>query len=125
MTRCGGGFGRRLMNDYMVEAAWISREVGAPVKLLWTREDDIQPRLLPSGRLPQLHGRPGRQGRLTAWRDHFVTFGEGESSPSSGLNATQFPCRAIDNYKPWTSRSCRWACRPDRCARRATTPSAS
>lgn len=99
LPRLGGGFGRRLMFDFMTEAALIAKRVEGPVKLVWTREDDLQ---YDYYRVAGFHGFKAAidpQGNLTGWQQHFVTFSADGKAPVSGgnLDPAEYPIAQIPN----------------------------
>jgi isoquinoline 1-oxidoreductase beta subunit len=106
ITRSGGGFGRRLIPDYIVEAAAIAQKVGKPVKLTWSREDDLRHDHFRAGGFHFLRGGVDAAGKLIAWHNHFITFansvvqdGKRVLQPGSGasLSGDEFPGRWVEN----------------------------
>ncbi len=66
-TYLGGGFGRRAMTDYVEEALEISKAVGRPIKLIWTREEDIKYDFYRPGNACAIRGGIDQKGNLIAW----------------------------------------------------------
>ena len=92
MTRMGGGFGRRLYGHFMVEAAVISQKVKAPVKLIYSREDDMSYGIY----------RPAYHALYRAALDadnNLIGFHIRMGGiPDSPLHANRFPAGSVDNY---------------------------
>jgi isoquinoline 1-oxidoreductase beta subunit len=109
IARMGGGFGRRYIAEFAAEAAAISKEVNAPVKLLWSREDDLQHDWYRPAGFAFLKGGVDASGKLIAWHNHFVSYGAmvtgrgGNTSLAAGdganLNAGLFPARFVPNFR--------------------------
>jgi isoquinoline 1-oxidoreductase beta subunit len=84
--RLGGGFGRRIASDYVVEAAHVSRAIGGPVQVVWTREDDFQHDMYGAAQINRLAAALDGAGRITAWEHrvgdfHLSMFGSYDPSP--------------------------------------------
>jgi isoquinoline 1-oxidoreductase subunit beta len=92
MTRMGGGFGRRLYGHFLVEAALISKEMKAPIKLIYTREDDMTTGIY----------RPAYHVTYKAALDenkNLIAFHVNAGGiPENPLAANRFPAGAIDHY---------------------------
>lgn len=92
MTRMGGGFGRRLYGHFLVEAAVISQKMNAPVKLIYTREDDMTTGIYRPAYHATYRAALDENKNLIAFH---VTAG---GIPEGPLHANRFPAGAIDNY---------------------------
>jgi len=72
VTLMGGGFGRRLDADYAEEAIFLSKEVGAPVMVVFSRDDDMQHDFYRPGSRHILSGAVSKEGKLSAWTHRVV-----------------------------------------------------
>ena len=92
MSRMGGGFGLRAYGHYVVEAALISKKVKAPIKLIYTREDDMTYGIY----------RPAYtttyRAALDANKNLIAFHVKGGGIPENSVHANRFPAGAIDNY---------------------------
>lgn len=92
LARMGGGFGRRAYGHYMVEAALISKQANAPIKLVYSREDDVSGGIYRPTYQLTYRAAFDENKRLTAM--HI----KGGGIPESPLHANRFPAGALDNY---------------------------
>jgi isoquinoline 1-oxidoreductase beta subunit len=105
MFRMGGSMGRRLYNDHLCEAAAISKAIGAPVHLRWTREDDMGHDLFRPGGFHFLKGAVDKAGKLTAMRHHSVVPSPNlqNAAGNAAQGTNEFPARFAPNYAAYTS----------------------
>jgi len=100
MLRAGGGFGRRLANDYAVQAAAISKQAGVPVKLIWNRTQDLQHDSYRSAGYHFFKAGLDKDGKLVAFSNHHITFGQGGKWNSSAtMYGTEFPSQCVPNLE--------------------------
>lgn len=72
VTLLGGGFGRKSKCDFALEAALLSKELGAPVKVQWTREDDVHNGFLHTVSVERIEAGLDKSGKVIAWRHRSV-----------------------------------------------------
>lgn len=106
-TRSGGGFGRRLTNDYVAEAALVSKRTGWPIQLVWTREDDIRNDFYRPAGLHEMRAGLDGDGRIVAWTQRLASASKYYRRPDmpaenlwqAELYVDDFPRRIVPNLR--------------------------
>ncbi len=99
ITRMGGGFGRRLNNDYVVQVAAIAKNMpGTPVQLIWSREDDVRSDFYRPSGWHKLTAALDDDGKIAGLKDHFVTWDiSGGAFNPALMSEAEFPFNYLDN----------------------------
>jgi isoquinoline 1-oxidoreductase beta subunit len=90
VTLLGGGFGRKSKCDYALEAALLSKELGAPVKVQWTREDDVRHDFLHTVSAERIEAGLGKDGKVIAWRHRSVAPSIGSTFAANTVHQAPF-----------------------------------
>jgi isoquinoline 1-oxidoreductase beta subunit len=107
MTRAGGGFGRRLTNDFVAEAALVSKATGWPIKLVWTRADDLQHDFFRPFGHHELIATLDAANRVTGWAHRLASASKyyrragvkPEEMWTAELYPDDFPAYLVPNYR--------------------------
>jgi isoquinoline 1-oxidoreductase beta subunit len=98
--RMGGSFGRRRLQDYSCEVTVIARHFDVPVKLLWTREDDMIHDQYRPGGVYAFKGAVSREGRAVAMQTHLIGPAvRGRATAGTRLVESEFPALNINNFR--------------------------
>jgi isoquinoline 1-oxidoreductase beta subunit len=105
LPRSGGGFGRRLENDFVAEALIVAQAVQRPVKLVWTREDDLRNDFYRPFGIQRLRAAADRHGRITGWWHRVAATSrkyrsgmDAEPDWVGTLDVDGFPANCVPNY---------------------------
>lgn len=106
LLRAGGGFGRRSNNDYAAEAIMVGHAIKKPVKVVWTREDEIQFDYYRPASMHQLEAALDKDNRLIGWKSHYTGVslykyysGKDERAYRYDLSIYNFPAQLIPNFQ--------------------------
>lgn len=107
MTRSGGGFGRKLTNDFVAEAALIAKATGLPIKLQWTRSDDLQHDFYRPFGHHEMIATLDAGNRVTGWTQRLASASKYYRRPNmqpeglweAELYPDDFPARLVPSYR--------------------------
>jgi len=103
VLRSGGAFGRRFYADFVVDTALLSKKMNRPVKVIWTREEDIQHDYFRPASMQRVRASLNKENNIISWHHKVVSYPRSaflkRGRPYSELDSYEFPAGFIKNLK--------------------------